>query len=60
MVPVASIESLSADDRRAHGLSPSFWAFDEFAQAPNSDLLDSLRTAIAQRELGHHHIDASF
>jgi phage terminase large subunit-like protein len=53
-------ESLSADDRRAHGLSPSFWAFDEFAQAPNSDLLDSLRTAIAQRELGHHHIDASF
>ena len=42
-------ESLSADDRRAHGLSPSFWAFDEFAQAPNSDLLDSLRTAMGKR-----------
>ena len=42
-------ELLSADDRRAHGLSPSFWAFDEFAQAPNSDLLDSLRTAMGKR-----------
>ena len=42
-------KSLSADDRRAHGLSPSFWAFDEFAQAPNSDLLDSLRTAMGKR-----------
>ena len=26
-------EILSADDKRAHGLSPSFWIFDEFAQA---------------------------
>ena len=33
-------ESLSADDKRAHGLAPSFWVFDEFAQAPNSDLFE--------------------
>jgi phage terminase large subunit-like protein len=26
-------ESLSADDKRAHGLGPSFWVFDEYAQA---------------------------
>jgi phage terminase large subunit-like protein len=42
-------ESLSADDKRAHGLSPSFWVFDEYAQAPNSHLLDNLRTAMGKR-----------
>lgn len=42
-------ESLSADDKRAHGLAPSFWVFDEFAQAPNVDLLDNLRTAMGKR-----------
>ena len=42
-------ESLSADDKRAHGLSPSFWCFDEYAQAPNSDLLDTLRTSMGKR-----------
>jgi phage terminase large subunit-like protein len=42
-------ESLSADDRRAHGLSPSLWIYDEFAQAPNADLLDNLRTAMGKR-----------
>jgi phage terminase large subunit-like protein len=42
-------ESLSADDKRAHGLSPSFWCFDEYAQAPNPDLLDNLRTAMGKR-----------
>ena len=42
-------ESLSADDKRAHGLSPSFWVFDEYAQAPNSDLLDTLRTSMGKR-----------
>src|SRR6516165_12128950 len=45
-------ESLSADDKRAHGLAPSFWAFDEYAQAPNSDLLDNLRTAMGKRNEG--------
>ena len=42
-------ESLSADDRRAHGLAPSFWIFDEYAQSPNSDLLDTLRSAMGKR-----------
>jgi phage terminase large subunit-like protein len=42
-------ESLGADDRRAHGLGASFWAYDEFAQAPNSDLLDNLRTGMGKR-----------
>jgi phage terminase large subunit-like protein len=42
-------ESLSADDRRAHGLSPTMWIYDEFAQAPNADLLDNLRTAMGKR-----------
>jgi phage terminase large subunit-like protein len=39
----------SADDKRARGLSPSFWVFDEYAQAPNSALLDNLRTAMGKR-----------
>lgn len=42
-------ESLSADDKRAHGLAPSLWIYDEFAQAPNTDLLDNLRTAMGKR-----------
>jgi len=42
-------ESLSADDKRAHGLAPSCWIYDEFAQAPNSDLLNSLRTSMGKR-----------
>jgi phage terminase large subunit-like protein len=42
-------ESLSADDKRAHGLSPSLWIYDEFAQAPNSYLLDNLKTAMGKR-----------
>jgi phage terminase large subunit-like protein len=45
----STFESLSADDKRAHGLSPSLWIFDEFAQAPNTDLLDNLRTAMGKR-----------
>jgi phage terminase large subunit-like protein len=42
-------ESLSADDKRAHGLSPTLWIYDEFAQAPNADLLDNLKTAMGKR-----------
>src|SRR5262245_53667743 len=42
-------ESLSADDKRAHGLGPSFWVYDEFAQAPNTDLLNNLRTSMGKR-----------
>jgi phage terminase large subunit-like protein len=43
-------ESLSADDRRAHGTSPNFWIYDEYAQSPNSDLLDALRTGMGKRK----------
>lgn len=42
-------EALSADDRRAHGLAPSLWIYDEFAQAKNAELLDNLRTAMGKR-----------
>lgn len=42
-------ESLSADDKRSMGLSPSLWIFDEFAQSPNADLLNNLRTAMGKR-----------
>src|SRR5262245_27654271 len=45
----STFESLSADDKRAHGLSPSLWIYDEFAQAPNTDLLDNLKTAMGKR-----------
>ena len=45
----STYESLSADDKRAHGLSPSFWIFDEFAQSPNADLLNTLRTSMGKR-----------
>jgi phage terminase large subunit-like protein len=45
----STFESLSADDKRAHGLSPSLWIFDEFAQCPSTDLLDNLRTAMGKR-----------
>jgi phage terminase large subunit-like protein len=45
----STFESLSADDKRAHGLSPTLWIYDEFAQAPNTELLDNLKTAAAKR-----------
>src|SRR5580765_6918061 len=43
-------ESLSADSRRAHGLAPSFWAYDELAQAKNRVLFDNLQTAMGKRK----------
>lgn len=42
--------ALSADARRAHGLAPSFWCYDELAQAPNRVLLDNLQTAMGKRK----------
>jgi phage terminase large subunit-like protein len=42
-------EALSADGRRAHGLAPSFWVYDELAQAKNRVLLDNLQTAMGKR-----------
>ena len=42
-------EALSADARRAHGLSPTLWCFDELAQVPDAELLENLRTAMGKR-----------
>lgn len=41
--------ALSADARKAHGLSVSFFCYDELAQAPNRNLLDYLRTGTGGR-----------
>ena len=43
-------ESLSADARRAHGLSPTLWIYDELAQAKTRALLDNLVTAVGKRK----------
>ena len=43
-------EPLSNDARRGHGLSPTFWAYDEFAQAKERSLFDNLRTAMGKRK----------
>ena len=43
-------EALSSDARRAHGLSPTFWAYDELAQAKDRVLLDNLQTAMGKRK----------
>lgn len=43
-------EALSADARRAHGLAPSFWAYDELQGAKDRVLLDNLQTAMGKRK----------
>jgi len=43
-------EALSADARRAHGLSPSLFAYDELAQAKNRVLLDNLVNGLGKRK----------
>jgi phage terminase large subunit-like protein len=43
------LRSLSADARRAHGLSPTLWVYDEMAQAKSRELLDNLTTAMGKR-----------
>lgn len=45
----STYEALSADARRAHGLSPSLWVFDELAQTQSAELLENLRTAMGKR-----------
>lgn len=42
-------EALSSDARRAHGLSPTLWVYDELAQAKDRVLLDNLMTAMGKR-----------
>lgn len=46
----STYEALSADARRAHGLAPSFWVYDELAQARDGELLENLRTAMGKRK----------
>lgn len=36
--------AMSSDARKAHGLGPSFWVYDELSQAPNRNLYDNLST----------------
>jgi phage terminase large subunit-like protein len=42
-------EALSADARRAHGLAPSLWVYDELAQARDRTLLDNLVEGMGKR-----------
>lgn len=41
--------ALSRDARRGHGLAPSFWIYDELAQAATRELLDNLMTGMGKR-----------
>jgi len=43
-------EALSADVRRGHGLAPSLWVYDEFAQVKTDELFDNLQTAQGKRK----------
>lgn len=43
-------EALSSDARRAHGLSPSLFAYDELAQAKDRVLLDNLVNGLGKRK----------
>lgn len=45
----STYEALSSDARRGHGLAPSFWCYDELAQAKDRELLDALRTAMGKQ-----------
>ena len=42
-------QALSSDDRKAHGLSPSFAVYDELAQAKTRHLFDNLETGAGAR-----------
>jgi phage terminase large subunit-like protein len=41
--------ALSSDARKAHGLSPSFYVFDELAQSKSRELFDNLQTGTGAR-----------
>lgn len=43
-------EALSSDVRRGHGLAPSLWIYDEFAQSKTAELLDNLMTGAGKRK----------
>ncbi|MGF9764114.1 terminase TerL endonuclease subunit [Microvirga sp. 0TCS3.31] len=42
-------EALSADAKKAHGLAPSLWIFDELAQVEDRTLLDNLMEGMGKR-----------
>ncbi len=50
MVTGSIYRALSADARKAHGLSPSFICYDELAQSRDRELLDNLQTGTGARK----------
>jgi len=46
----STYEALSADARRAHGIAPSLFAYDELAQAKDRVLLDNLINGLGKRK----------
>jgi phage terminase large subunit-like protein len=45
----STFESLPAESRTAHGRGPSFFVYDELAQAPDGELLEILRTGLGKK-----------
>lgn len=43
-------EALSSDGRKAQGLSPSLWIYDELAQVEDRELLDNLLEGMSKRK----------
>lgn len=43
-------EALSQDAKRAHGLAPSLWVYDELAQVQTRELLDNLLNGMGKRD----------
>jgi phage terminase large subunit-like protein len=46
----STFESLPAEAKRGHGLSPTLWIYDELAQAPDGELLNALKTGMGKRK----------
>lgn len=46
----STFQVLTADARRAHGLAPSLWIFDELAQVNDRTLLDNLLEGMGKRQ----------
>lgn len=45
----STYEAMSADARKAHGLAPSLWVYDELAQAKDRTLVDNLLESMGKR-----------
>jgi phage terminase large subunit-like protein len=46
----STFEALSADARKAQGLAPSLWIYDELAQVDDRELLDNLLEGMSKRK----------